>query len=51
LANVFQETAPAEPETPQLPPGGKTCPKCGAPAGEFQVQCMKCGSRIKPGKV
>lgn len=51
MMNVYPE-APEEvkEDVPKIPPGGKTCPRCGAPAGEFQVQCMKCGSRIKPGK-
>jgi hypothetical protein len=30
------------------PPGGPSCPRCGAPHGENQEYCLECGYRLQP---
>jgi hypothetical protein len=33
--------------TPELPPEGPRCPRCGAPYGPDQEYCLECGQRLR----
>jgi hypothetical protein len=34
--------------TPEIPPEGPSCPRCGAPYNAGQEYCLECGQRLQP---